>query len=52
MIIHEKDALLLAWNGDGGEQVKVIKAAELKAFQRAKRGVALVNGKVLSVVKV
>lgn len=51
MIIREKDALLLTWNGEGGEQVKVVKAAELKAFQRAKHGVPLVNGKVLSVVK-
>ena len=52
MIINEKDALLLAWNGEGGEQVKVVKATELKAFPRAKRGVALVNGRVLSVVRI
>ncbi|HVB23238.1 MAG TPA: DNA gyrase subunit A [Ktedonobacteraceae bacterium] len=58
MIIHEKDSLLIAWNSEGGvgtdlssSQVKVIKAAELKAFPRAKCGVPLVNGKVLSVVK-
>ena len=58
MIIHEKDSLLIAWNGESGvgtdlssSQVKVVKAAELKAFPRAKRGVPLVNGKVLSVVK-
>ena len=51
MIIHEKDALLLSWNGENGEQVRVLKAPELKAFPRAKRGVPLVNGKVLSVVK-
>ncbi|HLJ34642.1 MAG TPA: DNA gyrase subunit A [Ktedonobacteraceae bacterium] len=51
MILQEKDSLLLSWNGADGEQVKVIKATELKAFPRAKRGVPLVNGKVLSVVK-
>ncbi len=58
MIINEKDALLLTWNGDGGvgtdlssPQVKVVKATELKAFPRAKRGTPLVNGRVLSVVK-
>jgi DNA gyrase subunit A len=51
MIVHEKDSLLIAWNGDGGEQVKVVKVTELKAFPRAKRGMPLVNGKVLSVVK-
>ncbi len=51
MIINEKDTLLLTWNSDGGEQVKVVKATELKAFQRAKRGMPLVSGRVLSVVK-
>lgn len=58
MIIQEKDSLLLSWNGADGvgtdlssPQVKIIKATELKAFPRAKRGVPLVNGKVLSVVK-
>ncbi|MEO8970288.1 MAG: DNA gyrase subunit A, partial [Ktedonobacteraceae bacterium] len=51
LIVNEKDSLLIAWNGDGGEQVKVVKATELKAFPRAKCGAPLVNGKVLSVVK-
>ena len=58
MIVNEKDALLLTWNGEGrvgtdlsSPQVTVVKATELKAFPRAKRGVALVNGRVLSVVK-
>ncbi len=51
IIVNEKDSLLMAWSGDGSEQVKVIKATELKAFPRAKRGVPLVNGKALSVVK-
>ncbi len=51
MIVNEKDSLLIAWNGAEGEQVKVVKATELKAFPRAKRGMPLVNGKVLSVVK-
>jgi DNA gyrase subunit A len=51
MIVNEKDSLLIAWNADGSEQVKVVKASELKTFQRAKRGVPLVNGKVLSIVK-
>lgn len=58
MIVNEKDSLLMAWNGEGvvgtdlsSPQVKVIKATELKAFPRAKRGMPLVNGKVLSVVK-
>ena len=51
MVIDEQDSFLIAWSGEGGEQVKVMKATELKAFPRAKRGVPLVNGNVLSIVK-
>ena len=51
MIINEEDLLLLAWSGENGEEVMVVKANELKAFPRARKGVPLVNGRVLSVVK-
>ncbi|HJT55113.1 MAG TPA: DNA gyrase subunit A [Ktedonobacteraceae bacterium] len=51
MIVSEHDHLLVTWNGDGNEQVKAIKTDELKAFPRARRGVPLVNGHVLGVVK-
>ncbi len=51
MIIDEHNSFLITWSGEGSEQVKVVKASELKAFPRAKRGVPLVNGNVLSVVK-
>jgi DNA gyrase subunit A len=51
MIVNEHDHLLITWNGDGNEQVKAIKAGELKAFPRARRGVPLVEGHVLGVVR-
>ncbi len=51
MLISEEDMLLFTWSGEGGEQVKVVKAADLKAFPRAKKGVPLVDGKVLTVVQ-
>ncbi|MFL5625679.1 MAG: DNA gyrase C-terminal beta-propeller domain-containing protein, partial [Ktedonobacteraceae bacterium] len=50
-LISEEDSLLIVWNGEGGEQVGVIKATELKAFPRARKGMPLVNGRVLSVLK-
>ena len=51
MIVTEHDHLLVAWNGDGNEQVKAIKAGELKAFPRARKGVPLLTGHVLGVVE-
>ena len=51
MIINEEDSLLLAWSGEGSEEVRVEKANGLKAFPRARKGVPLVNGRVLSVLK-
>jgi DNA gyrase subunit A len=52
MIVHEHDHLLLTWNGgEGGEQVIAVKASELKTFPRARKGVLLVNGKLVGVVK-
>ncbi|HZU66559.1 MAG TPA: DNA topoisomerase (ATP-hydrolyzing) [Ktedonobacteraceae bacterium] len=51
MIMDEHDYLLVIWNGDGNEQVKAIKVSELKSLNRARKGVPLVNGHVLGVVK-
>ena len=52
MIMHETDQVLLIWRGaESGEQVTALKASGLKTFMRARRGVALVNGKMLGVVK-
>jgi DNA gyrase subunit A len=51
MIINEKDHLLLIWKNEEGEQVTAIKATEIKAFTRARKGAALVNGRMLGVVQ-
>src|SRR5947208_2913143 len=51
LVINEEDSLLLAWGGEGGEEVRVVKAKELEAFPRASKGVPLVNGRVLGVLK-
>jgi DNA gyrase subunit A len=53
IIAHENDHFLLIWNSESnnGEQVTVVKASELKTFMRARKGVPLVNGKMVEVVK-
>ncbi|HET8852422.1 MAG TPA: DNA gyrase C-terminal beta-propeller domain-containing protein, partial [Ktedonobacteraceae bacterium] len=51
LLVGEHDHLLLISNGVGSEQVKAVQVTELKTFPRAKRGVPLVNGHVLEVVK-
>lgn len=53
MLINEEDHLLVAWSrtGEKGEQVTAIKATELKAFPRARKGTPLVNGRIVSVLK-
>ncbi len=51
MLINEADNLLLIWTGENGEQVTAAKATNLKSFPRAKRGIPLVNGRMLEVVK-
>ena len=51
LIVGEQDHLLLTWHDGGGEQTKAVKVVELKALPRAKRGMPLLNGRVLEVVK-
>jgi len=54
MLIHEDDALLLIWsgeNGEKGEHAMVIKATELKAFPRARKGVPIINGRIMNAVR-
>jgi len=52
MILHEREHVLLIWNGgEGGEQATAFKASGLKTFMRARRGVALVNGRIVGAVK-
>jgi len=54
LLMNEKDSLLAIWtgkNGEKGEQVRVLRAAELKAFPRAIKGVLLVDGRLVHMVK-
>ncbi len=53
IIVHENDHFLLIWNGEGsnGEQVTALKASGLKALMRARKGVPLVSGRIVGVVK-
>jgi hypothetical protein len=52
IILHENDHILLIWTGvEGGEQAVAVKASELKTFMRARKGVPLVEGKMVGVVK-
>ena len=51
MIISEQDHLLLTWKNEEGEQVTAIKAMDLKSFTRARKGVSLVKGRMLGVVR-
>jgi hypothetical protein len=52
MIVHEIDYFLLIWNGgENGEQVQAVKTSELKALMRARKGVPLVSGRIVGVVK-
>jgi DNA gyrase subunit A len=52
MIVHESDHILLIWgSGESPEQVTALKASGLKTFMRARRGVALVNGRIVGAVK-
>ncbi len=50
-IIAEEDTLLFISNGEGPEQATAIKAADIKALPRAKKGLPLVKGHILGVVK-
>jgi DNA gyrase subunit A len=53
IIVHEHDHLLLIWNNgvSNGEQVTAVRASELQAFVRARKGVPLVNGNIVGLVK-
>jgi DNA gyrase subunit A len=50
-IIGEEDHLLFISNGEGPEQATAIKASTIKVLPRAKKGVPLVKGHILGVVK-
>lgn len=50
-IITERDHFLFIWSGEGSDQALPLKASELKFFPRARKGVELVKGRVLEVVR-
>ena len=53
-LVNRDEALLVTWsgeNGEKGEHATVIKATELKAFPRARKGVPIVNGRMVNVVR-
>ena len=51
MVVNENDYLLFLWTGEAGEQVTAVKATELKTFPRQKRGIPMMNGRMVGVVK-
>lgn len=54
MLVDRDETLLVIWsgeNGEKGEHATVIKATELKVFPRARKGVPIVNGHVMNVVR-
>ncbi len=51
LIVSEQDHLILTWRDAGGEQTKAVKVVELKSLPRARRGMPLLDGHVLEVMK-
>lgn len=50
-IISDREHFLFIWSGGSSDQTLALKAGELKIFPRARKGVELVNGKILEVVR-
>jgi len=50
-IINEHTHFLLISNGEGSEQVTVMKASEFKTFPRARKGMPLVKGHLIGIVE-
>ncbi len=51
LLIQERDTLLLAWTPGNGEQVSLFQAASLPVFPRTRKGVSLVEGRVIQALK-
>ncbi|HEY1348374.1 MAG TPA: DNA gyrase subunit A [Ktedonobacteraceae bacterium] len=51
LLISERDHFLFNWSGESGDQALALKAGELKFFPRARRGIEVVKGHVLEVVR-
>jgi DNA gyrase subunit A len=50
-LISDRDHFLFTWSGTSGDQALALKASELKFFPRARKGVELVKGSILEVVR-
>ncbi|HEY4386812.1 MAG TPA: DNA gyrase subunit A [Ktedonobacteraceae bacterium] len=50
-LVNEEDTLLFSWTPGTGEQVHVLRVSSLQAFSRVRKGVPLVEGRILQVVK-
>ncbi len=50
-IISERDHFLFNWSGESTDQALALKASELKFFPRARKGMEVVMGRVVDVVK-
>src|SRR5581483_11340090 len=51
LLISERDHFLFTWSGENGDQDLALKAGELKFFPRARKGIELVKGEMLEVVR-
>lgn len=51
LLISERDHFLFNWSGESGDQALALRAADLKFFPRARRGLDVVQGNVLEVVR-
>ncbi len=50
-LILDTDTFLFTWAGEKGDQVTVLKGAAIKTFPRANKGEVVINGRVISVIK-
>jgi len=50
-IVNERQQFLIITNGESGEQANVVKASEIKMFPRARKGMPLVNGRIMGIVE-
>ncbi len=50
-IISEHEHFLFNWSGESGDQAQPVKAGEIKFFPRNRRGIELIKGQILEVVK-
>ncbi len=51
IVINERAHFLFIWSGEGGDQALALKASELKMLPRARKGIELITGKMLEVVR-